>query len=123
MATYKQPCLHCGEYIERDSRFCTKCGSHSPFGYHCPHCLKEIERGNLVCPGCGEPLTAVCPICGGTTFVGSEKCDTCGRFLMIRCENARCNEPQYFLRTTCSACGKKIKHAQRQVEAMRKGAW
>jgi len=122
MATYKQPCIHCGEFIERDSRYCTKCASRSPFGYQCPHCLKEIERGNAACSGCGSPLIVVCPLCGGSTFVGSEKCDSCGRLLLISCENNRCGEPQYFVRRTCSACGKTIKNAYKQIEAMQKGA-
>ena len=122
MATYKQPCIHCGEFIERDSRFCTKCASRSPFGFNCPYCSKEIERGNAICSGCGAALTIACPLCGGPTFVGSERCDSCGRVLMIRCVNSRCNEAQYFVRTTCSACGKKIKNAQQQITTMREGA-
>ncbi|MDR2562116.1 MAG: zinc-ribbon domain-containing protein, partial [Holophagales bacterium] len=56
MATYKQPCVHCGEMIERDSRLCSKCGSRSPFGFQCPACFKPIARGNAVCSGCGRPL-------------------------------------------------------------------
>ena len=122
MATYKQPCVHCGEFIEGDSRFCAKCGSRTPFGFQCPYCLKEIERGNAVCSGCGKPLVVACPLCGGATFVGSERCDTCGRFLMIKCENKRCGEAQYFTRTSCSACGKTIKNAQEQITTMREGA-
>jgi rRNA maturation protein Nop10 len=38
---------------------------------------------------------------------------------MIQCENTRCNEKQYFTITVCTACGKKIKHADKQIEAMR----
>ena len=49
MAEYKQPCIHCGGFIERDSRFCPKCGSMSPFGYHCPQCLKAVEKGQAIC--------------------------------------------------------------------------
>ena len=104
MATYRQPCIHCGEYIERDSRFCTKCASRSPFGYQCPFCLKDVERGQAACAGCGKSLMRVCPHCGGLTFAGSERCDLCTRLLMIRCENERCREAQHFERSTCSAC-------------------
>jgi len=53
MATYKKPCIHCGEFVEGDSSFCPKCASSSPFSFHCPYCAKEIERGYAVCPNCG----------------------------------------------------------------------
>ena len=121
MATYKQPCIHCGKMIERDSRICSKCASHSPFGYHCPACLKKIERGNLVCSGCGNNLMTVCFFCNGPTFAGSEKCDTCGRSVMIRCESKRCANLQFFENTKCTVCGKPIKKAKKQIEKMRKG--
>lgn len=62
-----------------------------------------------------------CPLCGANTFVGSEKCDACGRSLMVQCENKRCNEKQYFLTDVCTACGKKIKHAEQQITDLRKG--
>ncbi len=68
MATYKQPCLHCGEFIERDSRLCPKCHSRSPFGYHCPTCLKPIEKGQAVCSGfplCELPRLQGADVCRG----------------------------------------------------------
>ncbi len=107
MATYKQPCIHCGAFVERDSRLCPQCGSRSPFGYHCPLCLHEIIKGQSVCAGCGRPLTIICPMCGQPTFV-AERCEKCGGGLMIPCSNPRCNEPQFFQNTKCTACGKKI---------------
>lgn len=123
MATFKKPCMHCGELIDGNNRICAKCGSRSPFGYQCPKCLKPIERGTVLCSGCGRQLMTQCPICGGATFAGSEKCDTCGRNIMIRCENKLCGEPQYFENTKCTVCGKEIKpkKAQKQIENMRKG--
>jgi Methionyl-tRNA synthetase len=108
MAAYKQPCIHCGEFVERDSRYCAKCGSRSPFGYQCPTCLREVEKGNVVCAGCGRSLEVVCPMCEFTTFAG-EHCDKCGESLMIKCANPRCGEMQFFENTKCTACGKKIK--------------
>jgi RNA polymerase subunit RPABC4/transcription elongation factor Spt4 len=108
MATYKQPCIHCGEFIERDARFCPKCASHSPFRYHCPSCLREIEKGQAVCAGCGRSLYVVCPVCKKRTFVG-ERCEVCGVDLMIHCDNPRCLELQFFENEKCTACGKKIK--------------
>ena len=119
MATYKQPCIHCGELIERDCHLCSKCASRSPFGYHCPNCLKEIARGNAACSGCGRSLTAICPFCGGATFAGSEKCDNCGWPVMVRCENKRCGQLQFFENATCTVCGKKIKKASKQIENMK----
>ena len=121
MATYKQPCIHCGEMIERDCRYCAKCGSRSPFGYQCPTCLKPVERGNVLCSGCGRSLTAICPYCMNWTFVGSDKCDTCGKSLLINCENKRCGEKQFFENTRCTACGKPIKNAKKQIEENIKG--
>ena len=107
MATYKQPCLHCGEFIDRDSRLCPKCASRSPFGYLCPTCLRSIEKDEVVCAGCGRSLYVVCPSCLGRTFV-DERCEQCGAGLMIKCGNRRCGELQFFENTKCTACGKKL---------------
>jgi len=119
MATYKQPCIHCGEMIERDSRYCAKCASSSPFGYHCPGCLKDIKRGDTVCSGCGRPLLTKCPFCGAPVFAGSERCGICSRSVMICCENKRCNQLQFFENTKCTVCGKSIKKAAKQLEQMK----
>jgi RNA polymerase subunit RPABC4/transcription elongation factor Spt4 len=123
MATYKQPCINCGEMIERDSRFCARCGSNSPFGSQCPTCFKPIMRGNVVCSGCGRPLTILCPICNRQTFVGEDRCDACGKSLMIRCENKLCGGLQFFENTKCTLCGKTIKKAKKQIEAMKLGGY
>lgn len=119
MATYKQPCMHCGMMTERDSRLCPRCGSRSPFGYQCPQCLKPIERGLAMCSACGRPLQTLCPFCGGQTFVGNERCDACGRPVMVYCENKRCKQLQYFENTRCTVCGKPIKKARNQIEQMK----
>jgi predicted amidophosphoribosyltransferase len=109
MAFYKQPCIHCGAYIDRDARFCSACGSHSPFGYLCPTCLRPVEKSQRLCAGCGRPLYVACPVCGGQTFV-QEKCEQCGGSLMVKCQNSRCGAWQFFENTKCTACGAKIKH-------------
>lgn len=108
MASYKQPCIHCGEFIDRDSRLCPKCNSRSPFGYMCPSCLREIQRGQAACSGCGRPLYITCPTCGRQAFT-DERCEACGAGLMIHCTNPHCGELQFFDLTKCTACGKKIK--------------
>ena len=108
MATYKMPCIHCGNMLERDARFCPKCGSGSPFGYACPNCLRNVEKGQALCAGCGRQLVIPCPHCGERTFA-SEKCEACDKGLMVRCENKRCGQLQFFQNTKCNACGKKIK--------------
>lgn len=108
MATYKQPCAHCGALIERDSRFCPACGSHSPFGYLCPTCLRPVRKGEMLCAGCGRPLYLPCPSCGKQTFV-QERCEQCGAGMMRKCQNPRCGALQFFENTKCTACGKKIK--------------
>jgi RNA polymerase subunit RPABC4/transcription elongation factor Spt4 len=121
MATYKVPCIHCGAMVEREAHNCPKCGSRSPFGYHCPSCLKPIVRGDSVCSGCGRPLMTSCPYCGRQTFRGCERCDYCGETLMIRCESKRCGELQFFENTKCTVCGKPIKKAAKQIEAVKSG--
>jgi len=108
MATYKKPCIQCGQMIEGDSRVCVFCESRNPFGYRCPSCLKEIQKGQAVCGGCGRRLKVICPSCGVETFAG-ERCDKCGASLMIKCSNPRCGEPQFFENINCTACGKPIK--------------
>ena len=120
MAIYKQPCIQCGEFIERDSRLCPRCATRTPFGYHCPNCQREIERGYAVCSACGKPLMTTCPFCEQQTFIGSEKCDACGESLMIMCENKRCGLPQWFENTKCTCCGKAIKKAKQQIEKRKK---
>lgn len=108
MAIYKQPCIHCGSLVERDARFCPKCGSRNPFGFQCPSCLRSIDKGSQVCANCGRPLYVTCPFCGERTFV-LEICEHCGRTLMVPCQNRRCGEMQFFENEKCTVCGKKIK--------------
>jgi len=120
MATYKQPCIQCGELIDRNSHVCPKCTSRNPFGYHCPNCLKSIERGQVVCFGCSRNLYTICPFCNGQTFIGSERCDSCGRILMIQCENKRCGSLQFFENEKCTVCGKQIRNGRKQIDNMRK---
>ena len=107
MATYKQPCIHCNQFIERDVNVCPNCNSRSPFGYRCPDCLLEIEKGQRVCSGCGRALYVTCPTCGQLTFA-DERCEKCGKGLMVYCTNPRCNELQFFENVKCTVCGKKI---------------
>ncbi|MDR1796661.1 MAG: zinc ribbon domain-containing protein [Clostridiales Family XIII bacterium] len=122
MATYKQPCIHCGALVERDARFCPSCGSGSPFGYLCPACLRSVQKGSeAVCAGCGRPLYTTCPICGGRTFVAQERCEACGAYLMIRCPNKRCGVAQFFENGKCTACGKTIKPKDRVLQAQAAG--
>jgi len=108
MATFKQPCIHCSEFIDADSRICPKCYSRSPFGYRCPTCLREIQKGQQVCSACGRSLYVTCPTCAQRTFAG-ERCEVCGAGLMINCTNPRCGDLQFFENIKCTSCGKKIK--------------
>ena len=107
MATYKQPCVHCGAFIDRDVRLCPKCGSMSPFGYLCPSCNRPIEKGTPVCAGCGRPLYVPCPSCGQQTFV-QEKCEGCGAGLIFYCFIKRCGGLLFFQNTNCTLWVKKI---------------
>ena len=112
MAVYKQPCIHCNTYIDRDAQFCPSCGSHSPFGYLCPACLRAIRKGDVLCAGCGRALYSACPSCAKQTFV-QERCEHCGAGLLIRCQNPRCASLQFHENVKCNACGKKIKKPRR----------
>ncbi len=107
MAIYKQPCRHCGTFLNRDSRFCPKCGSHSPFWDLCPACLREVDRSDICCSSCGRILHIPCPQCKAQTFVG-DKCDVCEVSLLKKCPNPRCGELQFFENTKCTVCGKKL---------------
>jgi predicted RNA-binding Zn-ribbon protein involved in translation (DUF1610 family) len=42
------------------------------------------------------------------TFV-QDACERCGKTLLVQCENARCQQLQFFQNAKCTACGKKIK--------------
>ena len=108
MATYKQPCMRCGDFIERDVLLCPKCLSRSPFGYRCPACRREIQKGQIACSGCGRELYTTCPVCRQRTFT-DEKCEACGASLLVKCANPRCGGMQFFENTTCTECGKKLK--------------
>lgn len=108
MASYKQSCLHCGTYVDRDARYCPACKSGSPFGYLCPTCLRPAQKGQPLCSGCGRSLYVSCPVCTKQTFV-QEACEKCGVSLMVQCQNPRCGEQQFFENIKCTACGKKIK--------------
>ena len=108
MASYKQPCVHCGTLIERDSRLCVACGSRSPFGYRCPTCLREVQKGQAVCSQCARSLIVICPTCSQPTFA-DERCERCGSGMMTRCTNPRCGDLQFFENIKCTSCGKKIK--------------
>ena len=108
MAFYKQPCIHCGTFIEADSKVCISCSSMSPFGYSCPTCGRQIQKGQNLCSGCGRSLYIHCPSCDNQTFV-QDKCEFCNTSLMIRCENIRCGTLQFFQNTKCTACGKKLR--------------
>lgn len=108
MAFYKEPCIHCGTLLPRDSHFCSKCGSRNPFIFSCPACLHEIRQGDAVCLGCGRHLYIFCPKCLEKTFV-QDICERCGESLLVQCPNKRCGSMQFFENSKCTACGKKLK--------------
>lgn len=107
MAFYKQPCRFCGELLNHDARFCSKCGSDAPFVDLCPTCMQQVRREDTRCCDCGRSLYITCPHCNGRTFVAS-KCDICGESLTKTCINPLCKEQQFFENTVCTACGKKL---------------
>lgn len=108
MATYRQPCIHCGFFLHRFAQFCSSCGSGHPFGYLCPACHRSVVKGQAVCPECGSPCYVNCPFCGQRTFV-QEYCEQCSTSLMFFCANKRCGASQFFRNKKCTACGKALK--------------
>ena len=108
MASYKQPCLQCGTYIDRDVQICPFCQSNSPFGFRCPTCRVTITKNQWICANCGRSLYVSCPHCGKQTFV-QDRCDVCKGSLLKQCQNRRCRASQFFENIRCTACGKLIK--------------
>ena len=107
MASYKKPCIHCGRLVDADAQVCPGCGSRSPLAYRCPSCRKEIQPQDAVCSACSRSLQVDCPHCRQKTRAG-ERCDQCGKTLLIQCQNPRCGDLQFFDLTRCHSCGKKL---------------
>lgn len=107
MAFYKEPCIHCGNYISKDSAVCPICNSTNPFKFSCPECLREISPEEQRCSCCGRELKIKCPYCNELTFVYSN-CEQCGKSLMKQCSNKRCNSMQFYDNKKCNACGKNL---------------
>ncbi len=107
MGSYKQACIHCGRLVDADARICPGCGSRSPLAHRCPSCRKEVRPGDAACSGCGRALYVDCPHCRQRTWAG-ERCEKCGKTLLIVCRNKRCGDAQFFDLARCNACGKKL---------------
>ena len=109
MASYNQPCQHCGQLIESDVQVCPVCASGTPFSFNCPDCRRQVGYGQVLCSGCGRDLKVACPTCGQATFAADDKCSSCQTTLMALCPNRRCGQRQFFQNSKCTACGKKIR--------------
>ena len=107
MGTYKKACIHCGRLVDPDVKACPGCGSRSPLAYRCPSCRKEVQPGDAMCGGCARSLRVACPHCRQPTWAG-EKCEKCGKGLLILCQNPRCGDLQFFDLARCTSCGKKL---------------
>ncbi|MDR0983630.1 MAG: zinc ribbon domain-containing protein [Ruminococcus sp.] len=106
MATYKQPCINCGEFIDRNSNYCPKCQTANPFVFQCAFCKRQIEQGDKICGGCGKSLSIFCPKCGEELFA-TLNCVKCGEKL-IYCTNPKCGALNSFQNKKCEVCKKKI---------------
>ncbi|NLA71962.1 MAG: zinc-ribbon domain-containing protein [Clostridiaceae bacterium] len=102
MASYKKTCIHCGNLIDRDARYCSFCSSRSPFGYLCPTCMRSVEKGQPLCAGCGRPLYVICPHCEKQTFV-DDRCEVCGQSLLV--QRTTCGAKNALTIKFCNNCG------------------
>jgi RNA polymerase subunit RPABC4/transcription elongation factor Spt4 len=108
MATYMQPCIHCGHLVDSGENHCPNCTSSHPFTLVCPQCRQSVTATQAVCPDCGRGLYIACPHCGGRTFA-QEFCQLCNRPLTVTCPNKACRDRQFYQNTRCTACGRPIK--------------
>jgi len=49
-------CTNCGNAVEADEKFCSKCGKSLSKTKKCPKCEKEVDVNSEVCSNCGEKL-------------------------------------------------------------------
>lgn len=54
-------CKKCNEFINKDSKFCSKCGTKDPFNINndfifCSECGAKVNKGSKFCSECGQKL-------------------------------------------------------------------
>lgn len=47
----------------------------------CPHCLNKVEKNDKFCPKCGKPLVKICPKCHEENSLEDNYCSHCGNKL------------------------------------------
>jgi len=77
------PCPDCGNEIDRDSRFCPKCGHQLVVLSQCHECGKNLSPNAKYCSRCGSAtetqVTEVfCSECGAENIAGATFCNQCG---------------------------------------------
>ena len=61
MASYKQPCIHCGTFIESDSRFCPDVKAEALLGISAPPACAPSKKANLSAPAAAGRLLFLVP--------------------------------------------------------------
>lgn len=108
MTSYVKQCIHCGEMISKDAKYCPKCKSRNPFIIRCPEYFREVTKDQKECSCCGRKLIVKCPFCGEMSFV-LDQCEKCGTCFLIECFNKRCGEMVFFQNEYCTMCGRRLK--------------
>lgn len=88
--TEKKACPKCNALMEKDSRFCSKCGydtaaapkeeekpEQKPDNTTCKGCGAEFSKNAKFCPECGKKYNP-CPKCGEDMQAGETVCGACG---------------------------------------------
>ncbi len=75
MASYKQTCIHCGNLIDRDSRFVHSVPAKALLVTFA-QLAASYRKGTTTLFRCGRKLYILCPHCGQQTFAG-DQCERC----------------------------------------------
>ena len=50
-------CIKCGNWINKEAKFCEKCGAFQEFVNKCNKCGREMSIDSNFCPSCGERMS------------------------------------------------------------------
>ena len=71
-------CKKCGELLDKDQKFCNKCGAPADTNL-CQNCGDPLDEGQQFCEECGHPAGPLkCYKCGDPLDPGQRFCEKCG---------------------------------------------